>query len=170
RRHAQPMYALQVQPGNAMIRRHGDQMITALPHGLASPAVQLFARYQSASRWEAAPMRAQASAAGKYQYLFAGLPEDVDYYVVAGALRSPVYHLRVRDLPAVKQIAVTYHYPDWTGMKDATDPHAGDLRAVAGTRADLRITTDQPLQGGELVLDSGQTLALTSEGNNRYRG
>jgi len=171
RRHATPLYSLKVTPGNAVVRRHGDELITALPQGWASPQVRLFARYQSASKWEEAPMRARAGAA--FQYLIAGLPEDVDYYVQSGTLRSPTYHLRVRDLPAVKQIAVTYHYPSWTGRKDASVAHAGDLRAVAGTQATLEITTDQPLQQGKLAFDydtgEPQLVPLAPDGANRYR-
>ncbi|MGH9481575.1 MAG: hypothetical protein ACRD1L_05735, partial [Terriglobales bacterium] len=181
RTHAAPLYSLRVAPGNAVVRRHGDQLVTALPKGWSQPDVRLFARYQSASKWEEAPMRPQpaglASASGPtagYQYLFAGLPEDVDYYVQSGALRSPTYHLRVRDLPAVKQIGVTYRYPAWTGLKDASNPHAGDVRAVAGTQATLEVSTDQPLSGGELAIDLGggslQQVPLIADGPNRYRG
>src|SRR6185437_14346633 len=126
---AAPLYSLKVTPGNAVIRRHGDQLVTAVPSGWTSPEVLLYARYPSpsggAAGWEAAAMQAQPGQAG-YHYLFAGLPSDVEYYVAAGELRSPVYHLKVRDLPAVKQISATYHYPAWTGIKDSTEAHAGD--------------------------------------------
>ena len=173
RKSAAPLYSLKVTPGNAVIRRHGDQLVTAVPSGWTSPAVKLFARYQGGAGWEAAAMQAQPGGAA-YHYLFAGLPSDVDYYVAAGELRSPVYHLKVRDLPAVKQISATYHYPAWTGIKDSTEAHAGDLRAPAGTRAQLEITTDQPLANGELVVDdrqgNSQTITLTPDGTNRYRG
>ena len=37
------------------------------------------------------------------------------------------------DLPAVKQMKVTYHYPKWTGMPEVTEEHGGDLRAIEGT-------------------------------------
>ena len=165
RANAAPLYSLTVRPGNITVRRHGDQAITAILQGLASP--RIFARYQSAAKWEAAPMNPGRPG---FQYLFAGLPEDVDYYVVAGAMRSPTYHIRVRDLPVVRSIAVTYHYPSWTGLPAKTDPHAGDLHAVAGTKADLTLTTDQPLPSGTLQLDSGQTVALTPLGPHSYRG
>ena len=49
-------------------------------------------------------MQRQPNANGiaKYQFVFAGLPENVEYYVAAGALASPHYTVRVVDLPAVK--------------------------------------------------------------------
>ena len=54
---------------------------------------------------------------GSFQFLFAGLPENVEYYVAAGPITSKHYKVRVVDLPSVKQIQVTYHYPKWTGMQ-----------------------------------------------------
>jgi len=51
----------------------------------------------------------------------------------SGRVESKHYNLRVVDLPSVKKIRVTYHYPSWTGMKDSVEDPGGDLRAVEGT-------------------------------------
>ena len=56
------------------------------------------------------PRRTQAPAP-RYQFVLAGLPENVEYYVSAGPLVSPHYKVRVVDLPTVKDMHVTYHYP-----------------------------------------------------------
>src|SRR5580692_1385485 len=166
------LYDLRVTPGDAVVRRHGDQMVSALPTGLRSPSVKLYARFQSSSKWEEIAMQpaAAGSFAGAYQFLLAGLPENVEYYVTAGAMTSKHFNIRVTDLPAVKQIRVTYHYPAWTGMPSEIEERAGDLRAVIGTEAELEIATDRPLQGGQIQLDSGQQIQLASGGNNVYRG
>jgi len=47
---AAPLYDLQVAPGNATLRRHTDQLITAQPIGILSPRVVLYARYGSAAK------------------------------------------------------------------------------------------------------------------------
>ncbi len=51
-------------------------------------------------------MQAQPDSGGaaSYQFVFAGLPENVEYYVSAGPLVSPHYKVRVVDLPSVKGI------------------------------------------------------------------
>ena len=93
------LYDLRVTPGDAVVRRHADQMISALPTGLRSPSVKLYARFQSSSKWEEIAMQptAAGSFAGGYQFLFAGLPENVEYYVTAGAMTSKHYqHSRHR--------------------------------------------------------------------------
>jgi hypothetical protein len=169
--HREPIYDLRVTPGDAVVRRHADQMVIALPSGMQSPAVKLFARFQSSSKWEEIAMHSAAgSFAGAYEYLLAGLPENVEYYVTAGAMESKHFNIRVTDLPAVKQIRVTYHYPAWTGMPSDVEERGGDLRAVMGTEAELEISTDRPLEGGQIQLDSGQQIHLTGAGNNVYRG
>jgi hypothetical protein len=117
-------------------------------------------------------MQAQPDLGGAatYQFVFAGLPENVEYYVAAGPLVSPHYKVRVVDLPSVKGIRVTYQYPKWTGMKPVTEEHSGDLRAIEGTDAAISIEMDRPLKDGQLALDGGKTIQLASSQGNRYQG
>jgi len=166
------LYDLRVAPGDAVVRRHADQIVSAIPTGLKSPSVKLHARFQSSPKWEEIAMQPQAagSFAGGYQFLFAGLLENVEYYVTAGAVTSKHYSIHVTDLPAVKQIRVTYHYPGWTGLPSEIEERGGDLRAVTGTEAALDVTTDRPLEGGQIQLDNGQRIQLTGGQNNLYHG
>jgi hypothetical protein len=165
---ATPLYDIRVTPGDATVRRQGDQLITAQPLGLQADRARLYARYRSASRWDRVTMQPQLHGSG-FQFLFAGIPEDIDYYVELGALKSPHYHLRVEDVPVVSAIRVRYHYPAWTRLPDTLEPRGGDLRAVAGTEADLEVQTDRPMRAGLLVLDDGRQVALAGAGNT-YRG
>ncbi|MGA2048363.1 MAG: hypothetical protein ABSG96_11760, partial [Terracidiphilus sp.] len=102
-RNKPPLYALAVTPGNIAVRRNSDEPIAARVSGMRPEKVQLFAHYQSTAGWEQVTMQAQpdSGGAGLYQFVFAGLPENVEYYVVAGPLISPHYKVRVVDLPTV---------------------------------------------------------------------
>ena len=51
------LYDLRVTPGDAVVRRHADQLVSALPTGLQSPSVKLYARFQSSSKWEEIAMQ-----------------------------------------------------------------------------------------------------------------
>jgi hypothetical protein len=164
-----PFYNINVAPGDASVRRNTDELVTAQTVGFQPAQVHLFARFNSASKWNELPMLPQPGGSG-FQFTFAGLPEGVEYYVEAGSVESRHYHLRVVDLPGIKQITVTYNYPSWTGMKPATDPHGGDLRAIEGTTANLAIRTDRPLNNGVLMLDNGQQVQLSGGQNNTYSG
>ena len=172
KKNAAPLYAIAVTPGNVAVRRNSDQLITAHVTGMRPEKVQIFAHYQSATAWEPVTMQAQPDTGGaaSYQFVFAGLPENVEYYVAAGPLVSPHYKVRVVDLPAVKGIRVTYQYPKWTGMKPVTEEHSGDLRAIEGTDAAIEVEMDHPLKDGQLTLDGGKTIQLASGQGNRYRG
>src|SRR3954469_11467492 len=108
----QPFYAIQVQPGNKTVRKRSDQMINARLMGFAAPKVRFFAKYSSASAWEQAEMGTETGGSA-YQFLIAGVPETLEYYVEAGGVKSETYKLNVVDLPGVKKVKVTYHFPSW---------------------------------------------------------
>jgi hypothetical protein len=172
RKAVQPLYAIAVQPGDVTVRRNSDQLITAEVTNLHPERVELFARFHSSNGWEPVAMQAIPSASGNpsYQFTFTGLPEDVEYYVTAGPLTSEHHTVRVADLASVKSVKVTYHYPAWTGLKTETQEHAGDLRAIEGTQAELQIEMDRPLKDGNLSLDDGRTIHLQPVEGTRYKG
>ena len=111
---AVPLYDIKVTPGDVAVRRNSDQLITAQLIGLKPEKVQLFARYKSSGekRLGSRSRCSRDRCRSNFQFLFAGLPEDVEYYVEAGPLTSRHYKVRVVDLPSVKQMRVTYHYPN----------------------------------------------------------
>ncbi|MBS1821723.1 MAG: hypothetical protein JST61_07090 [Acidobacteria bacterium] len=171
-KNAAPLYSLAVAPGDVTVRRNSDQLITAHVVGLHPEKVQLFAHYQSAKGWEPVAMQMQPDqgSAANYQFVLAGLPENVEYYVAAGPLTSEHYTVRVADLPTVKKIRVTYEYPKWTGLKPAVQEQRGDLRAIEGTDATIEVEMDKPLEGGKLALDDNKTTMLTGGDGNTYKG
>src|SRR5512133_3890353 len=103
-----PFYSIKVEPGNKTIRKRSDLAISATLSGFQAPKVRFFAKYASASQWEQAEMRTEPGGTA-YQFLLAGVPESLEYYVEAGGVRSHSYKLNVVDLPSVKNISVTYH-------------------------------------------------------------
>src|SRR5580704_5845736 len=74
---ATPLYDIRVTPGDVAVRRNSDQLITASIIGLRPDKVRLFAHYKSSGKaaWE--PVAMQSANASDFQFLFAGLPEDV---------------------------------------------------------------------------------------------
>ena len=164
-----PFYDIQVVPGDISVRRNSDLMVSAQLIGLQTQNVRLYARYQSASKWDQVAMRPQAGGSG-FQFVFAGLPESVEYYVEAGPLDSKHFNIRVLDLPNVKNVRVTYRYPSWTHLQNVTEERGGDLRAVEGTEADLEVETDKPLRDGLLILDDEQQIRLSGGEGNVYKG
>ncbi len=158
-------YDITVDPGNKLVRRRSDQNITATLIGFQAPVVSLMARYKSSSKWEEARMLPRNNGSA-YEFLFAGLPEPVDYYIEAAGVKSKTFTLDVVDLPGIKKIKVTYHYPAWLGQKDLVESPGGDLRAVAGTTAELDVETDRPLKNGVIEMEDGSHITLEARGGN----
>jgi hypothetical protein len=155
----QAFYDIVIEPGNRTVRRKSDQLVTARTVGFTVPRARVFVKYASAAKWEEAAMRPQPSSPN-HEFLFSGIPEPLEYYVEAGGVTSKHYKLSVVDLPGVKRIRVTYHYPSWSGMKDAVEDPGGDLRAVEGSTADVKVETDRPLPNGVILLDDDTRIPL----------
>ena len=166
---AAPFYDIRVSPGDAAVRRNASQVVTAQVIGIQTDKVRLYARYQSASKWDQVTMQPEPGSSG-FQFLFAGLPEAVEYYVEAGPLRSRHFNIRVVDLPAVMQIRVTYRFPAWTRLQNVVEERGGDLRAVEGTQAEIEVLMDRPMRDGVFVLDNEKELRLSGGEGNLYRG
>ncbi len=161
-----PFYSISVQPGSKTIRRNSDQTITATVSGFSTSRASVWVQYASASKWEEAPMQPQSGSSG-FGFLLVRVPEDVQYYVEAGGVKSSTFKLHTIDLPAVKNIRVTYSYPSWTGEAAVTEDPGGDLRAVQGTVAKVEIQTDKALSNAQLVFDDGKPINLDATQNNR---
>ncbi len=168
-RDEQPYYRILIEPGDRRVRRGASQAITARVIGFEAERVRLLAKYRGTSKWEEAPMLPQEGA-GVYRYLFAAVSETVDYYAQAGAVRSPTHTLTAIDVPVVRRLRVTYRFPGWTGLGEAVEDPGGDLRAVAGSEAEIAVETDKPLRRGALVLEGGGEAPLEGRAGNWSTG
>src|SRR5580704_17063262 len=153
------VYSVSVDPGSKTVRRRSDLPVKARLTGYTASKASLWARYASSGKWEEAPMQVENGGSG-FAFTFVGLPEDVEYYVEAGGIKSSPFKLHTVDLPGVKNISVTYNYPSWSGIPSNTENPGGDLRAVEGTVAHLEIETDHPLSDGQIVFEEGSPLKL----------
>jgi len=160
-----PFYDIIISPGDKTVRRGAPQQVTAQLVGFTADSVRLMARYKDSAKWEEAPM-APMPGGSSYEFLFAAVPETVEYYALAGRMRSKTYTLRVADLPSVKRIRVTYNYPAWTGLKPEIEDPGGDVRAVEGTEAEIEIETDRPLERGRIMLEDGNAIEFSKKQGN----
>ena len=162
---ARPLYDLAVQPGNKTIRRKSDQVIEAQLAGFSARRVVLHARYRNTQKWEEAAMQ-PGNADSQYRFVFPAVADELEYYVQADAAQSKHFKISVKDLPAVKRVRVTVHFPSGLGLKDVSDEASGDVRAVVDSVAEVAVMTDRPLDHGLLVTDKGEKIALVEgEGN-----
>lgn len=160
-----PLYDISVAPGNKTIRRKTDQVITAKLNGFSSDHVSLYVKYGSSLRWDRTAMQPTGEG-DQYRFLFAGLSDQVEYYVTAKHAVSQHFKIGVRDLPGVQHVKVDLHYPSGLGLENVVLEPAGDIRAVIGTNAKISVLTDRPLLRGQLIFNDGKKIDLVpGEGN-----
>src|SRR6185436_10399533 len=82
----------------------------------------------------------------------------------ASGLRSQEYAVDVVDLPRITGLKLTYNYPNWTKLTPTTEEPGSDIRAVEGTKVEVALETDTPIEAAELVAN-GERVAMKNAGN-----
>ncbi len=126
------------------MRRHSDQIVSAHLNGFFSHQASLFVRYASATAGKKPPC-ARSPMARASNFCSWASPKTSNITSSRTAFIRSTAKLTAVDLPQVTHLRVTYHFPAAYGRKDETEDPGGDLRAIAGTVADLDIETDKPL-------------------------
>lgn len=155
-----PPQSIEVTPGDDGIRMGGTVNVQAVMQGFEPGQAWVHARFGDGD-WQEVEM---ADLDENFEFTFFSVREPLEYYVSAANVRSPSYEVKVVDLPIVENLAVTYQFPEWTGKDDEVDDPGGDVRAIADTRIEVRITADRQMTAGDLVVDD-QQIELEVEGN-----
>ncbi|CAI8006372.1 hypothetical protein GBAR_LOCUS4672 [Geodia barretti] len=64
------------------------------------------------------------------------------------------YTVEVFEMPKVTEISVAYTYPDYTGLKPVVQTGTGNIHAVVGTQAEIRLTTNKAIQTASIATSS----------------
>ena len=190
-------YQLRVGPGNTTIARGSDQLISAAVLGFDPDRVEVGLRPLDENgdpegEWRQWPMnRVNADLAAHdelmigevratHDFIALNLRADTDYYVDASGVRSPIYRIRVKDLPYVEQIDLLYRFPAYSGLSDRTVEDGGDIAVLEGTEVQFSILPIFEVPEGRLLIEGEEpvdlspgdgrlTAAYTISGNTYYR-
>lgn len=154
-----PPQSIEVSPGDDGIRLGGNIRVAAQMQGFDPAEAYVNARFGD-GEWQQVPMSRRDDA---FEFTFFSVRQPLEYFVSAANVRSPSFDIRVVDLPTIENLALTYHYPDWTGRDAELHDPGGDIRAIAGTRIELRIDADRAMTAGEVLLDN-QAVTLDVDG------
>ena len=144
-----PPQSIEVSPGDDGIRLGGTVRVQASMQGF-DPADAFVHVSFGDSEWQQVPM---SQAESGFEFTFFSVRQPLEYFVSANNVRSPTFRVRVVDLPNVENLSLTYRYPDWTGRDPEIHDPGGDIRAIAATEIELRMTTDRPMTPGSVILD-----------------
>jgi hypothetical protein len=110
------------------------------------------------------PMKAEGK--DKFTFTLPELRSPLSYRVTVGGTESESYGIQVTERPAVTRIDIRYVLPAYTGLKSTVESDTnGDLKALAGTTAELTITASKALAGGT-IKDYGIDVSLTVNADN----
>ena len=146
---------LTVEPGNARILRGRSLPIHVTVTGKSAEKVVL--TYQNVQQQETATAETKATHQEinmlqnpddkrGFAYEIFNIDADIEYYVVANETTSERYTVEVFEMPKVTEISVAYTYPDYTRLKPVVQTGTGDIQAVVGTQAEIRLTTNKAIQ------------------------
>ena len=158
-------YRIDVRPGNAIVPRGSDQVVSAKLYGFKSPDAALMMRIAPSGSFERMPLVGTADPAAFEGMLF-HLEKPIDYFVESAGVRSPIFTMTLVDLPAVRQLDLEYHFPAYTGLAPQKVESAGDVAALKGTDVRLRVTPTMATPGGRIVMidKSGSSPSAPSPG------
>ena len=152
-----------VAPGDTVVPRGADVLVSARAQGFAADGLRLHASFAGSERWEQADMpRAAPEGDGTREFVLVSVTEPVHYFVAGGGVNSPRYRVRVAELPVVERLEVALRYPAWTRL-DSRAQARGDVSGVAGTEVRVRVHSNRPLASGRLVV-GGEAHALDEAG------
>ena len=91
-----------------------------------------------------------------FAYEIFNIDADMEYFVVANEATSERYTVEVFEMPKVTEISVAYTYPDYTGLKPVVQTGTGDVRAVVGTQAEIKLITNKAIQTASIAIGKSQ--------------
>ncbi|HUT37066.1 MAG TPA: hypothetical protein VNE39_26535 [Planctomycetota bacterium] len=122
------------------------------------------------TRREDTPPTDGEEATGKFECLMADVAKSFEYRVVAGDAESDTYRITAHHRPAVTDTKLQITPPDYTGLPPASQ-EGGTVRALLGSRADLRAACSKPIAKASLVLSTArEPIALAIEGATTVAG
>ena len=128
-----------------------------------SETLEIFRRFGFDESWRRSVMVPRADPLA-FEILLFDLDQTSEYYVTAAGLRSESHTIEVVDVPTVRRIDLTYHYPPRLGLPPRQVIDGGDIRAVHGSRVEVTAIPSQDVPGASLVLDGRERVPLSATG------
>lgn len=161
---------VQVSPGNARILRGKSLPIEVIVTGKDAEKVVLTyydkdtppTAENEGSKQEINMVQNPEDKRG-FGYEIFNIETDLEYYVVANETTSERYTVEVFEMPRVEAISVSYTYPEYTNLNPVVQQGSGDIQAVVGTSAEIRITTNKAIQKATFTQQNDDATTIIEE-------
>jgi len=142
-------YSIEVKPGNASVPKGSDQTISAKLLGFESEDATLMTRRAADGKFEPIPLVRTES--GAYEALIFDINAQLDYYVEADGVRTPVFTMKVVEVPYAKRIALEFQFPAYTGLEAQKIEDGGDVAVLKGTQVRVQVFPTMKTTAGRLT-------------------
>lgn len=155
--------SIDVNPGDSEVIRGDALTISATISGTEPANVELVTSFGNGEFFERHPMARQAG--GSFRHTVEQITEGFTYQILASdKLRSDRYRVTVIEMPEVIDLRVTLDSPAYTRLpQQQLDPNVGNISALPGTRATVRVRTNKDVESAQLRFQSGDSLAFASQ-------
>jgi hypothetical protein len=160
-------YRIEVTPGNSTIARGADQQISAKLVGFQSDQAVLMVRRSQTAAFERVPL---IRTDDKYEGTLFDVATPMEYFVEAVGVRSPVFAIKVADMPYVQKLELEYRFPAYTGLAPRKIEDGGDIAVLKGTEIHVRAVTTMGAAGGGVVIDDKTQVPLAVQSDGALTG
>ena len=160
-------YRIEVTPGHSTIPRGADQPISAKLVGFQADHAVLMIRRSQTAAFERVPL---IRTEDKYEGTLFDVAAPIEYFVEAVGVRSPVYNIKVADMPYVQKLELEYRFPAYTGLQPRKIEDGGDIAVLRGTEIRVRAVTTMPASGGGVMIDDKTSVPLAVQADGSLAG
>ena len=82
----------------------------------------------------------------EFAYEIFNINTEMQYYVTANEKTSEKFTVEVFEMPRIDEVSVSYTYPEYTNLKPVVQQGSGDIQAVVGSTAEIRMTANKVIQ------------------------
>ena len=103
----------------------------------------------------------------EFAYEIFNIDADMQYYVTANEKTSDKFTVEVFEMPRIDEISVSYTYPEYTNLNPIVQQGSGDIQAVVGSTAEIRMTANKVIQSATFSFtnpESTETVEENAEG------
>lgn len=148
-----PLYrtTLDVEPGHAVIPPGESVTVRIRIRGERPPKIAI---RQTVDDTRHAEQISVPPGTDAVEYTFRNLHRSISYTVAGGDYASEVFHIDVPLPPQVTIVSAVVHPPAYTRLPPRRiEARGGDLEALRGSRAEVSITLDQPVDSASLLFE-----------------
>lgn len=162
---------LEITPGNASVYQGETATVTARIQGAGKQPVYLYYTTDDQRMVDQIVPMLVPEGGFHYECRFPpgkfGFEQGVTYSIGVGEDRSRDYRFTVQAPMTLEVRELVYTYPEYTGEASTTVLNTGDIRALEGTKVDIRAKSNFPMSRAVFIPDndesSGKSLTLSSE-------